>query len=201
MHQDPKRADVLSVFAGLRPLVRPAEARSTAAISRDHHLSISEAGLITITGGKWTTYRKMGEDTVDQAATVAGLDPVKSRTAELKLHGAQPATDFGDPLSVYGTDVSAIRDLALSAELGVKLHERLPYIAAEVSWAARHEMARTVEDVLARRTRALLLDARASIGAAGTVAKLLARELNRDAAWVEDQVHAYSGLAQAYALS
>jgi glycerol-3-phosphate dehydrogenase len=201
MQQDPTPADVLSVFAGLRPLVRPADARSTAAISRDHHLSISAAGLITITGGKWTTYRKMGEDTIDQAATVAGLDPAESKTAELKLHGAQVTADFRDPLFVYGTDISAIRTMATSPELAAKLHERLPYIAAEVSWAARYEMARTVEDVLARRTRALLLDARASIAAAEPVAKLLARELNRDAAWAQNQVRAYSGLAQHYLLS
>jgi len=201
MQHDPTPADVLSVFAGLRPLVRPGDGRSTAAISRDHHLSISEAGLITITGGKWTTYRKMGEDTVDQAATVGELDPVESRTTELKLHGAQVTSDFRDALYVYGSDMKGIRDLAASPELAAKLHDRLPYIAAEVSWAARNEMARTVEDVLARRTRALLLDARASIEAAEPVAKLLARELNRNAEWAENQLRVYSELAQQYVLS
>ena len=201
MLHDPTRADVLSLFAGLRPLVRSGDTRSTAAMARDHHLSISESGLITITGGKWTTYRKMGEDTIDQAATIAGLDPAESRTAELRLHGAQVTSDFDDPLFVYGSDGAAVRDLIDKTELEAKLHDRLPYRAAEVIWAARYEMARTVEDVLARRTRALLLDARASIRAAARVAHLLACELNRDEPWIQSQIDAYSELAQGYVLS
>ncbi|HEX7859309.1 MAG TPA: glycerol-3-phosphate dehydrogenase/oxidase [Verrucomicrobiae bacterium] len=202
MVHDPTPADVLSVFAGLRPLVRPTDARNTAAISRDHHLSISRSGLITITGGKWTTYRKMGEDTIDQAATVAALDPAESKTAELQLHGAAETTNFQDPLHVYGTDLSEIQSLATtSPHLAAKLHDRLPNLTAEVIWAARHEMARTVEDILARRTRALLLDARASIEAAPRVAELLSTELHRDADWIREQLRAYSELARAYLLT
>ena len=201
MQHDPTRADVLSVFAGLRPLVRPDDARSTAAISRDHHLSISRSGLITITGGKWTTYRKMGEDTIEQAITVGGLEPRESRSADLPLHGAEENLRRTDPLHVYGSDQAAVRALIREdSNLATPLHPRLPYIAAEVVWAARHEMARTVEDVLARRTRALLLDARASIEAAAIVAPLLAAETRRDAVWAKDQIHAYSQLAQAYLL-
>jgi glycerol-3-phosphate dehydrogenase len=205
MQQDPTREDVLSVFAGLRPLVRPEDGRSTAAISRDHHLSISRAGLITITGGKWTTYRKMGEDTIEQAMTVGGLEPTESKTAELKLHGATAASrdwSKGDALEIYGADAEAIRGMAQEKpEWGERLSGRLPYIAAEVTWAARNEMARTVEDVLSRRTRALLLDARASVEAAGKVAGILRNELGRDKNWEREQVRSYSELAQGYVLS
>lgn len=202
MQHDPTPADVLSVFAGLRPLVRPDDSRSTAAISRDHHLAISRSGLISITGGKWTTYRKMGEDAIEQAITVGGLDPRESKTAELRLHGWFDTVDHSDTLHLYGSDAAAVRALASqSPELRAPLHPRLPYLASEVIWAARQEMALTVEDVLARRTRALLLDARASIEAAPSVAKLLARELARDEAWVLQQTQAYSELAQGYLLS
>ena len=204
LETDPTRADVLSVFAGLRPLVRPSDARSTAAISRDHHLSISRAGLITITGGKWTTYRKMGEDTIDQATAVGGLEPRESKTATLPLHGAHEynGEKTFDPLRLYGSDSADVRSVAAKdSTLAQQIHPCLPYIRAEVVWAARHELARTVEDVLARRTRALLLDARASIDSATVVAQLLASELGRDATWVQAQVQDYYKLAQGYLLT
>lgn len=202
IQQDPTREDVLSIFAGLRPLVRPEDARSTAAISRDHHLSISRGGLLTITGGKWTTYRRMGEDTIDQAITVGGLDPQESKTAHLKLHGWRESIDLSDPLHLYGEDAAAVRALAKETPaLAAPLHPRLPSIGAEVIWAARFEFARTVEDILARRTRALFLDARASLEMARPVARLLRAELGRDAAWEESQVQSYSMLAQGYLLT
>ncbi len=194
--RDPAPDDVLSCFAGLRPLVRhDGETAKTAALSRDHTIVISPSGLVTITGGKWTTYRRMGEDTVTQAARLAGLPDRPSRTESLRLHGAPD--EAGD--SVYGTDADALAGLASDRpELGELLHPRLPYRAAEVVWAARHEMARTVEDVLSRRTRALLLDARASAEAAPDVARLLAEELGWDAAWEEEQVREYRDLARGY---
>ena len=202
MERDPSRADVLSVFAGLRPLVKAADQRTTASISRDHHLTISRSGLVTITGGKWTTYRKMGEETIDQAAVVAGLEPRESRTKELQIHGWTGPVDRNDPLHVYGADAPSIRELARGRpEWSTLLHPRLPYLRAEVIWSARREMARTVEDVLARRTRALLLDASASIEMAPLVAELLAAELSRPAHWCEAQVQAYVNLAKGYLLS
>jgi glycerol-3-phosphate dehydrogenase len=201
MDRDPKRSDVLSVFAGLRPLVKSANANNTAAISRDHHLFVSRSGLVTITGGKWTTYRKMGEDTVEQAALVAGLEERESRSRNLRVHGWLKNVDRADPLHGYGSDARSIREIVRARpELGEPLHGRLPYVKAEVLWAARHEMARTVEDVLARRTRALLLDARASIEAAPPAAELLAAELGRDAAWQQAQVRDYTALANGYLL-
>lgn len=196
--EDPRPADVLSCFAGLRPLVR-GDVRSTAALSRDHTLLVALSGLVTITGGKWTTYRKMGEDAVDQAALVAGLDERPSRTAGLRLHGW---TEAPDPRwAAYGADAAAIARLAgENPGWDEPLHPGLPVSLCEVAWAARHEMARTVEDVLARRTRALLLDARASLEIAPAVAARLAEELGRDGAWAEAQVEAYRELARGYIL-
>ena len=200
--KDPKRADALSVFAGLRPLVKPADNRGTAAISRDHFLVVSPSGLVTITGGKWTTYRRMGEDTINQAAQVAGLDERESRTKNLRIHGWLENADRRDLLYVYGSDAPAIRQMIQDQPaLGEKLHLRLPYVKAEVVWAARHEMARSVEDVLARRTRALLLDARASIEAAPTVAEIMAVELGRDEGWKQTQIKEYTSLAKGYLIA
>lgn len=192
----PRRADVLSVFAGLRPLFR-ARGGSTAGLSREHAIDVSPSGLVTVTGGKWTTYRRMGEDVVNRAAEVVGLDPRPSQTMNLLIHGW--TEDAAAIQSVYGADVDSLRALVASEPaLAAPLHARLPYNGAEVLWAVRHEMARTVEDVLARRTRALLLDARASMDAAPQVAAMLARELGRDAAWRDRQVHAYRALARGY---
>ena len=199
LDRDPERADVLSVFAGLRPLVGGGDDESTSGLSRDHTLLISESGLVTITGGKWTTYRKMAEDTVDQAATLAGLEDRPCGTRQLRIHGYHAnALRFGE-LSHYGSDATAIRTLLdESPGYGERLHPRLPVRAGEVAWAARHEMARTVEDVLSRRTRSLLLDARAAMEAAPAVAALLAEELGRDEGWREGQVEAFRELAAGY---
>lgn len=202
LDRDPKREDVLSIYCGVRPLVRSAGDKGTAALARDHVLMISKSNLVTITGGKWTTYRKMAEDAVDTAALVAGLEERPSETATLRLHGwlKHPAETEG-LLSLYGSDAPAVRrTLRERPGWDQPLHPRLPYFTGEVAWAARHEMAWTVEDVLARRTRALLLDARASIEAAPAVAAILAAELGRDAAWQAAQVAAYRTLAEGYVL-
>jgi glycerol-3-phosphate dehydrogenase len=197
--RDPGDGDVLSVFAGLRPLVRFGDASNTAALSRDHIIVVSESGLVTITGGKWTTYRKMAEDVVDHAEMVAGVDNRRSPTETLPIHGWTHEAIGPKNLRPYGADAASIASL-IRAEpaLAAPLHPRLPYQRGEVLWHARHEMARTVEDVLARRTRALLLDSRASIEAAPAVAGLLARELGRDSAWQEAQVRTYAELARGY---
>ena len=199
--QDPTPSDVLSTFAGLRPLVSATPDGDTASISRDHTLHIDRSGLVTITGGKWTTYRKMAEDTVDHAAVIAQLDERPSVTATLHLHGWHDDPDAPGDLAAYGADAPAVAAL-LDEQPGwnESLHPNLPYRKGEVVWAARREMARTVEDVLARRTRALLLDARASVEIAPTVAALMAGALDRDAAWEQDQVAAYRTLAEGYVL-
>jgi len=195
--EKPGDGDVLSVFAGLRPLVKTAGGAGgrTASLSRDHTILASGSGLITITGGKWTTYRKMGEDVINQAEQLAGWPVRTSVTAELKIHGWTERVGAG----VYGADADGVAALARERpELAERIHAALGYTRAEVVWHARHEMARTVEDVLARRTRALLLDARASIEAAPVVAGLLAGELGRDAAWEAAQVAEYTTLARGY---
>lgn len=198
--RDPGRDDVLSVFAGLRPLIK-AEAGSTAALSRDHLITISDSGLITIAGGKWTTYRKMAEDVIDHAEMIGALDHRLCATQNLPIHGHEGSAGDRTHLSTYGSDASGIRALVESdASLGELLHPKLEFLKAEVVWQARHEMARTVEDVLSRRTRALLLDARTSIDAAPVVAEILARETGKDAAWAQSQVTAYQTLAKGYLL-
>ncbi len=198
--REPRDDEVLSAFAGLRPLIDPGAHGKTSALSREHAVVVSESGLVTITGGKWTTYRRMGADAVDSAMNVAGLYGKPSATENLRLHGWSDAPPDG-PLAVYGAEAEALeRLMAERAELAELLHPSLPYRAAEVVWAARHEQARTVEDVLARRTRALLLDARASREAAPRVTALLAAELGFDDAWQAAQVEQYQELAGNYIL-
>jgi glycerol-3-phosphate dehydrogenase len=194
----PTRADILSTFAGIRPLVK-AEASSTAALSREHTIDVSKTGLLSIAGGKWTTYRKMAEDCVDHAATLARLDERPCVTRTLNIHGYhQHPEQFGE-LRYYGSDAASIKDLiAANPELGRRLHDALPIVAAQVVWAVRHEMARTVDDVLARRTRALFLNAAAAIAMAPEVAQLMALELRRDAAWQQAQWAEFIALAQHY---
>ena len=196
----PKPEEILSVWTGLRPLVRKNGAR-TAQLSRDHRIVVGPTGLITVLGGKWTTYRKMGEDAIDRAIQVASLPPRKSATLEMKLHGWSQDTSAAEPEweRVYGSDLAALH--ALSAQdpcLDAPVHARLPYRMREVVWAARYEMARTVEDVLARRTRALFLDARAAIEAAPAVAGLLQKELRRSESWRESEVRRFTALASGY---
>lgn len=184
LEKPPQREDVLSVFAGIRPLVRGPGAVSTAALSRDHVIHIDKSGLMTITGGKWTTYRHMAEDCVDQAATLGQLSESLCRTQHLQIHGYHTDPKQLGDLAVYGTDAPEIRKLAeADPNLGEKLHPALPYIKAEVIWAVRHEMARTIEDVLARRTRALFLNARAALEMTPAVANLMASELG----WKADE--------------
>ncbi|MDD5712348.1 MAG: glycerol-3-phosphate dehydrogenase C-terminal domain-containing protein, partial [Smithellaceae bacterium] len=168
-------------------------------LSRDHVLFISKSGLVTITGGKWTTYRKMAQDTVNEAAIIAGLDERSCKTEHMRIHGWLKHVDESDPLHQYGSDMLALKRMVkANPELGQRIHKDLPYLRVEVVWAAREEMARTVEDVLARRTRALLLNARASMEMAPEVAKILAHELDRDKKWEEKQVEEYMALAKGY---
>jgi glycerol-3-phosphate dehydrogenase len=195
--QDPAPADVLSVFAGLRPLVRGKAGSATAKLSREHALDVGPDGLLTVTGGKWTTYRAMAEQVVDLASRLGGLAARPCSTVGMALHGAtEDAPPAAHPhLGVYGDEAAAVLAQGGAA---ARLHADLPYLESEVLWAARHESACTVEDVLARRTRALLLDARAAAACAPRVARLLAAELGRDAAWEAKQVADFLALAQGY---
>jgi glycerol-3-phosphate dehydrogenase len=203
LSRSPKREDVLSVYVGIRPLVKDegAATESTSSLSRDHAIQIDPSGLLTIVGGKWTTYRRMAEDTVDRAIPLGKLADRPCVTHDLRIHGYLENVDPHGDLWVYGSDAEKIKALANeSDELAGRLHPDLPYIAAEVVWAARDEMARSVEDVLARRTRALFLNARAAIAMAPEVAKLLAAELGRDRTWAETEVVRFTELAMRYTL-
>jgi glycerol-3-phosphate dehydrogenase len=169
----------------------------TSAISRDHTIHISRSGLLTIAGGKWTTYRKMAEDTIDCAAVIGELAERACVTRELRLHGHTLERDEAGGFAAYGADAAALRALVAADErLAEQLHPEFDYRAVQVVWAARHEMARTLEDVLARRLRALFLDTRASLVMAPRVAQLLAAELGRDHAWEQAQVEAFRAVAE-----
>lgn len=196
----PTEKDILSVFSGLRPLAAPTDANgnSTKEISRDHKLMVSAKGLITITGGKWTTYRRMAKETIDLAIKHTGLASKICQTQHLKIHGGLMADD-DNYLNIYGSDRTNIEALAQQQpELQEKLHPDFPHIAAEVVWAIRNEMAETVEDILSRRLRILFVDAQAAIEMAPKVAELLAKESGADKNWEQNQIEIFDTLANGY---
>lgn len=200
----PTRADVLSVFAGLRPLAAPTNdaIKKTKEISRNHKIYRSKSGLLTITGGKWTTYREMAEEVVDNAIKMGGLDPKDCITKTLKVHGYAEKTDDSNWNYVYGSDAEKINALIKeNEEYATLLHKNYTFNVAHVVWAVREEQAQTVEDVLARRIRALFLDARAAIEMAPEVASVMAKEMNKTDEWVKQQVMDFTKQAKGYLLN
>ncbi len=178
LENPPKSEDILSIFTGIRPLVKNENATNTAALSRDHTIEINDSNLLTITGGKWTTYRAMAEDAITQGIKLAELPEVNCITKKTKIHGWEETSSEKNGLEIYGADAIEIQRLIdKNAELGEKLHPDLPYRKAEIIWFCRNEMAQTVEDILARRTRALFLNARAAIEIAPQIADILVKEL------------------------
>lgn len=171
----PEPHDILSVFAGLRPLVRSGSENNTAALSRDHVILVSDSGLITIAGGKWTTYRRMAEDAVNKAILVGHLPDAPCHTETLSLHDPGPIGQGEKPL-----------------------HPRLTLTAAHIIYSVRHEMALNLEDVLARRTRSLFLNAKASIEIAETAAHIMAKELGKPSAWEQEEVSKFLAIANNY---
>lgn len=202
METPPTRKDVLSVFAGLRPLAAPKEeGAKTKEISRSHKVTISDSNLVSIIGGKWTTFRKMGEDTVDAIEKLHKMKLAKSTSEKIKLHGYSEEKIKGH-LSVYGSDAPAIKKLMeKEAELGKKLHPDYPHTAAEVVWIVRNEMAMKVEDVLARRLRMLFLDAKAATEMAAEVASILQKELGHDEDWKNKEISEFKALAENYLIN
>lgn len=196
----PTRADILSVFAGLRPLAAPQSgATKTKEISRSHKILVSKSGLITIIGGKWTTYRKMSEDTVNKAIEVGKLAKNPCITEDLPIHGNYSNVVFYQHLSLYGSDKKELLKLMLENKAWhQKIHPELPYFIVEIIWAVRHEMARTVDDVLARRVRILHTDARKAIEIAPKVADIMAKELGKTEEWASEQVKIFKELAKNY---
>jgi glycerol-3-phosphate dehydrogenase len=196
------RNDVQSVFAGLRPLAASkGDSQNTKEISRGHKIIITESGLISIIGGKWTTFRRMAQDVIDKVIATGKLTPKKCVTKLLAIHGAANVEKHNEHLDVYGSDSKEIKEIIENnPELGIKLHPRLEYTKAEVVWAVQKEMARTVEDVLARRVRALFTDARAAVEIAPLVAEILAIELNKDKDWKDNQVKEFESMSEKYIL-
>jgi glycerol-3-phosphate dehydrogenase len=199
VHTGLQRSDVKSVFAGLRPLIKIPGKKKTAVLPRDHTIWVSKGGMVNICGGKWTTYRKMAQEVILKSHYAGGLAYTRCQTETMKLHGWMKKPDHEDPLGYYGSDAAAIRYLQHQGYSQI-LHPELPYTAAEVVWAVGNEMAMTVEDILSRRTRALFLDAKAAIEAAPLVADIMMKEMNKDAAWKEQQLKDFYKLAEGYLL-
>ena len=207
LSKDPSHSDVKSVFAGQRPLVHPGgTGGSTKSISRNHEVFVSTSGVVTIVGGKWTTYRKMAEDTMKHVVAVGGLEERPCVTESLRVHGSMDRDDPGlpahDPERMYGSDATIVSGIAADdPELARSLHEELPYTGAEIVFAARHEMAGNLDDALSRRTRCTLLDAAAAIEVAPRAASIMAAELGHDQTWIDAEVREFTALADGYRLS
>ncbi len=198
--QKPQRSDVLSVFAGLRPLAAPKDGdQKTKEISRGHKIMVSPAKLFTIVGGKWTTYRKMGEDMVDRIEHELHWKQKPTGTENLSIHGSMPGMNWNDPFYFYGGDAAGLKGM-MNGNANTWISESLHIHEVQVIWAVKNEMARTLEDVLSRRTRALLLDAKESVRIAMPVARIMAKALNKDEAWINAQVKEYTHLADQYTL-
>jgi glycerol-3-phosphate dehydrogenase len=198
LKKDPSYNDIRSVFAGLRPLVKN-NSKITSAISRDHHIAVSDSELISITGGKWTTYRKMAEDVMEIAIHKAGMSENECVTKHLPIHGYKETNDYAAALYYYGTDETEIKVIIKNDNsLAELIHPSLPYIKAEIVWAVQSEMCMSVEDALSRRTRALLLDAKAAIESAPLVATMMAKEMGKDEFWIKEQIDSFISVAKNY---
>jgi glycerol-3-phosphate dehydrogenase len=177
MQQHLDLADIKSVYAGLRPLIKKHNIKSTADLVRDHTIMVSESGLVSITGGKWTTYRKMARDTINKAIQVAGIPYVRSKTRSLHL---------------------VIETNNLKLDQDELLHADYNYTRSDVVYAIREEMACTLEDILARRIRVLFLDAKVAQAVAPSVCKIMQKELNQTDEWYNQQLHAFMELVLRY---
>ncbi|MFT3750070.1 MAG: glycerol-3-phosphate dehydrogenase/oxidase [Agriterribacter sp.] len=193
------KEDVKTVFAGLRPLVKAPGQKNTALMPRDHTIIVSKSNLVTITGGKWTTYRKMAKDAIDNAVFASKQERRQCKTQTLRIHGWCEKKNCNEVLDFYGADAAAIQQLMNDDPvLKEKLHPDFEYTKAQVIWAIQHEMAITIEDVLARRIRLLFLDAHAALATAPLIASIMAAELNKDEIWVKNELEHFEMLAQRY---
>ncbi len=195
----PVRKDVLSIFAGLRPLAaNPDKSTSTKEVSRRHRITLSPSGLLTIIGGKWTTYRIMAKEVIDKAIRAGFLPKRKCLTSGLKLTSVLVAGST-DRLRIYGEGIFEIEKMIdENPDLGIPISPEFAFTKAEIIWVCRNEMPVMLEDVLARRTRALFLNARASLEIASEVAALMASEMGCDVEWQKKQVESYVKIAGNY---
>jgi len=200
MTSKPKKEDIKSIFVGLRPLARSIDNKSTKEISRHHKINISKSGLISVLGGKWTTYRKIGEDAINSAEIVGGLNNSVSKTKKIKIHGYEINPDFDDPLHVYGTDKNNILKLTEKRKNNTSLSPKLFITKNQILWAIRYEMAITLEDILARRTRCLFLDVFETEKLVDKVLSIMADELLKDDVWKQQQKLSFLSLTKKYKL-
>ena len=195
----PTRKDIKSVFAGLRPLAAPNDDEKTKEISRSHKIMQSDSGLVSIIGGKWTTYREMGEDLIDKIESYFDLKKTKSITEHLKIHGYQENTNFKNPLYFYGSDLDLIEKMIQNnPDLATVISDKLSINKAQIVFAIQNEFARNTYDILARRTRALFLDAEESLKIAPQVIKILAQELHKDTDWQKEELKRFTVTANGY---
>jgi glycerol-3-phosphate dehydrogenase len=197
MARKPTKKDILSTFAGLRPLAAGGEEGSTKEVSRHHKVLVSPTGLISVLGGKWTTYRKMGEDAVDNAIIVGALPPRKCQTENLPIHGFETNADWSDPLHVYGSVRKKIRKRIKRHE-EQSLSDKFELYPAMIRWAVRKEMAVTLEDMLSRRHRALLFDAKEARHIAPEVAAIMAKHLGKEEDWIKAELAAFDKISSDY---
>ena len=199
MTTPPQRKDIKSVFSGLRPLAAPEENESaTKEISRHHKVTVSTTGLVSILGGKWTTYRKMSKDLINTAQSVGGLPERGCITHNLPIHGYDYNSDWNNPLHCYGTDVDKIT--ALGERGNESLSDQLYITQNQIKWAVNEEMAMTLEDMLARRTRCLFLNAEETGRIAPHVVKIMAQEMDKDSYWINAQLDQFEQLITNYQL-
>ena len=195
----PTKKDIKSVFAGLRPLAAPNDDEKTKEISRSHKIMQSNSGLVSIIGGKWTTYREMSEDLIDKVESFFNLEKTKSVTEHLKIHGYQENTNFKNPLYFYGSDLDLIEKMIQkNPDLATVISDKLSINKAQIIFAIQNEFARNTYDILARRTRALFLDAEESLKIAPKVIEIIARELHKDTTWQKEELKRFTITANGY---
>ena len=195
----PERKDILCVFAGLRPLASdPDNPLATREVSRRHKITLSPSGLLSIVGGKWTSYRRMAEETIDRGIKAGILNPAKCKTKDFSFFKPDGALK-SERLRIYGRGAKEIEEMISdNPSLNRKVISEFPYTTAEIIWICRNEMPQTIEDILARRTRALFLNARASMDMAPEVARFMAEELGKDDKWQKKQIEDYRNLVRNY---
>ena len=195
MTRKPKRSDVKSVFTGLRPLISK-ENTSSKSLSRKHTIYQSKKGVFHLLGGKWTTYRKMGQDVLDLIDSTNRINLKPSKTKDLKIFGYKNGVSWNDPLHFYGSEKNLVRSMGSNEPLT----SSLPLTESQIIYAVQFEMAKTIEDVLSRRTRCLLIDAKECIKIAPMVAKIMSSELNAKENWEQEQIQLFLDLAKNYHL-
>ena len=197
MSVKPKISDIKSVFAGLRPLAATSNKKSTKEVSRSHKIDIAPSGLISVLGGKWTTYRKIAEDAINAAISINKLKKKKCKTQKTKLFGYKKRVEWSDPMHVYGSLKKEVEALGGKTD-NISLSDKIYITNNIIEWSIIHEMALTLEDVLARRTRCIFLDAKESKRIAPKVADKMAKILGKDQKWIDEELKKFNKLIKNY---